>query len=216
MNKIIWTTNIGSHAWHMNHADSDIDVFDAYIVPTKDILSGKNNGGGSHFHEKDENDNIDKHTHEIGKIIDELIKGNINFLIGTLSPIVLFEEKNYLKDIRQLVINHCQTKSCTHSIKGLAISNYKKYIIGSDTARDYPLTKKCNMIVRTLMFGINILRGNGFKLNAINNQTPEYVKQMLIIFDEAFINSKIPDKTDPEPFRNYLYELRLKELNNEI
>lgn len=34
--------------------------------------------------------------------------------------------------------------------------------------------------------------------------------------NEAIINSKIPDKTDPEPFRDYLYELRMKELNDKL
>lgn len=209
----LWETNVGSHVWSMNRPDSDVDVFTAYIIPSSDILSGKNKSGGSHNSHTEE---VDKVSHEIGKVIDELIKGNINFLIGTLSPIVISEHGNYLRTLKEIVIEHGQTKSCVNSIRGLAVSNYKKYVIGSDTSREYPLTKKCNTINRTLLFGINLLNGNGFEFKPVKNQTPEDVKSLLEEFDKVVENSKLPEKTDPEPFRNYLLDLRIKELNNEL
>ena len=155
----------------------------------------------------------DKVSHEIGKIVDELIKGNINFLVGTLSPLVISRHQiDTLTELKGIVEKHGQTKACTHSIRGLAVYNYRKYIIGSDTARDYPLTKKCNTINRVLLFGINLLNGNGFEFKPVKNQTPEDVKLLLEEFDKAVVATKIPEKTDPEPFREYLFRLRLFEL----
>lgn len=213
MNKLLWTTNIGSHAWLMNRPDSDIDLFTAYIIPTKDLLRGKNRGFGSHCSGSSGKGEEDKVSHEIGKIVDELIKGNINFLVGTLSPFVISRhEIDCLTELKNILIEHGQTKVCTHSIRGLAVHNYRKYIIGSDTARDYPLTKKCNTINRVLLFGINLLNGNGFEFKPVQNQTPEDVKVLLEEFDKVVIASKLPDKTNPEPFRDYLFKIRMMEL----
>ena len=194
--------------------DSDVDLFSAYIIPTKDILSGKNRGYGSHCSGSSGAGEEDKVSHEIGKIVDELIKGNINFLVGTLSSLVIsHHEIDTLTELKHIVEEYGQTKTCTHSIRGLAVHNYRKYVIGSDTARDYPLTKKCNSINRVLLFGINLLNGNGFEFKSVTNQTPEDVKVLLEEFDKAVITSKLPDKTNPEPFRNYLFKLRMLELN---
>lgn len=211
---ILWITNIGSHTWLMNHPDSDIDLFTAYIVPTKDLLSGENRGYGSHCSGNSGTGEEDKVSHEIGKIVDELIKGNINFLVGTLSPLIISQHKiDCLTELKNIVLNYGQTKACVRSIRGLAVHNYRKYIIGSDTARDYPLTKKCNTINRVLLFGINLLNGNGFEFNPVKNQTIEDVKALIEEFDKASVISKLPDKTDPEPFRDYLFKLRMLELN---
>lgn len=94
--------------------------------------------------------------------------------------------------------------------------NYKKFIIGSDTARDYPLIKKCNTINRVLLFGINLLNGNGFEFKPVKDQTPEDVKKLLEEFDKTASESRLPEKTDPEPFRNYLFDIRMGELNGSL
>src|SRR5574341_1477687 len=169
--KTLWISNVGSHAWLMNRPDSDIDIFTAFIVPSRDILSGRNHGGGSHCSGSSGAGDVDKVSHEIGKIVDELIKGNINFLVGTLSPILISQHKDCLRSLKNILIEHGQTKACIHSIRGLAVHNYRKFITGSDTARDYPLTKKCNTINRVLLFGINLLNGNGYEFKPVTNQT---------------------------------------------
>lgn len=213
MNIKLFTTTCGSHVWKMNTETSDIDLFTVYIVPSKSILDGTNHGHNSHFSTSDTEDNV---SHEIGKVIAELIKGNINFLVGILSPIVTYQYKSYLDDLKELIISNCQTKACVNSIRGLAIHNYKKYIIGSDTAKEYDITKKCNNINRNLLFGMNVLCSDGFKFVPLLHQTPEDVKFMLSEFDKCVINSKLPEKTNPELFRKYLLDIRLKELNGEL
>lgn len=214
--EVLWKTVSGSHVWSMNRPDSDIDEFTAYITPSKDILCGINRGWNSHFHAKEGAETHDRVSHEIGKVVDELINGNINFLIGTLSPIVISEHSDCLRSLKDLIIKYGQTKACVNSIRGLAIHNYRKYIIGSDTARDYPLTKKCNNINRCLLFGIRLLKGNGFIFDPVINQTPNDVKTMLELFDINVKVSTLPEKTNPEPFREYLLNLRLKELDGTL
>ncbi len=214
--KTLWVTNIGSHAWLMTRPDSDIDIFTSYIIPSKDILSGKIRMSGSYCSGSSGPGETDSVSHEIGKIVDELIKGNINFLVGTLSPLIISQHKDCLISLKNIVINHGQTKACIHSIRGLAVHNYRKFIIGQDTARDYPLIKLCNTINRVLLFGINLLDGKGFRFEPVKNQTPEDVKNFLDEFDKAVISSNLPDKTDPEPFREYLFEIRMRELNGTL
>ena len=207
---------MGSHVWQMNRPDSDIDIFTSYVVPSKDILSGVNRGYGSHASGGLCVGEMDTVSHEIGKIVEQLIKGNINFLIGTLSPLVMFERDDYLRSLKSIIYEYGETKACTHSIRGLAVHNYKKYIIGSDTARDYPITKKCNLINRTLLFGINLMNGNGFEFNPVTRQTPEDVKNLLEEFDKAVIASDLHDKTNSEPFQEYLLGVRLAELDGTL
>lgn len=213
MNKL-WTTNVGSHAWKMNRPDSDIDLFTACVVPTVDILSGRNRGHGSHNFQSEDEDHV---SHEIGKIVNELIKGNINFLVGTLSNLIIYQQNDYLTELRQILEEHGQTKACTHSIKGLAVHNYRKYIVNCNTdKKDQLLTKKCNMINRTLLFGINVLEGSGFIFTSIKNQTPHDVKELIDYFDDAIINSPLPETTDKKPFQDWLLRVRLKELEGNI
>lgn len=214
--RTLWITNMGSHVWQMNRPDSDIDIFTSYVVPSKDILSGVNRGYGSHASGGLCVGEMDTVSHEIGKIVEQLIKGNINFLIGTLSPLVMFERDDYLRSLKSIIYEYGETKACTHSIRGLAVHNYKKYIIGSDTARDYPITKKCNLINRTLLFGINLMNGNGFEFNPVTRQTPEDVKNLLEEFDKAVIASDLHDKTNSEPFQEYLLGVRLAELDGTL
>jgi predicted nucleotidyltransferase len=213
MNKKLWTTVVGSHVWDMNRPDSDIDEFTVYIVPTTEILSGTNRGGGSHFTSYEEKD---EHRHEIGHVIDHLLTGNINYLIGVMSPITTYQRVNHRERLRSIMLEYGQSKSSYHSIKGLAISNYRKYVIGHDTAREYPLEKKCNLICRSLMFGINLLNGNGFQFNPVKKQNEYDVKAKLRLLDIAYKGSKLPDHVDSEPFRNYLLNLRLRELKGEL
>jgi len=82
----LFSTLVGSHVWRMNHAESDIDLFVCYVAPSTDFLIGKT-------HNKSHCSNIggvDRSSSEIGKIVNQLLKNNINYLIYVLSPRVEF------------------------------------------------------------------------------------------------------------------------------
>ena len=212
----LWTTNVGSHAWSMNDSESDIDHFDVYITSSKKILNGSIIHSNSHHSGNSNPGEVDLVSHEIGKVINELIKGNINYLIGTLSPIVVSQHEKYLDVLKKIVVDNCQSTICSNSIKGLAIHNYNKYIKCNSKLTDKHLTKKCNLINRTLLFGINILKGNGFVFTPIKDQTPDDVVIMLNNFNTALDSSILPNSINEQPFRNYLLQLRLRELNDKL
>ena len=81
---IIAKTTVGSHVWNMNHKGSDIDLFQIYVEPTRDILDGTAKKR-SYFKQIGEKDDA---IHEVEKVVTLLLAGNINFIIGVLSPLV--------------------------------------------------------------------------------------------------------------------------------
>lgn len=68
----LFTTEIGSTIWQMRHPKSDTDLFRVYVASTEEILKGTANTR-SKFTQKD---NTDIALHEIGKVVDQLLKGN--------------------------------------------------------------------------------------------------------------------------------------------
>lgn len=195
---ILFRTKIGSHVWGMNHKGSDTDVFEAYVAPTEDILKGVADIK-SKFIQKD---GVDIARHEVGKIVDQLLKGNINFIIGVKSPII---ERDSL-ELFQLsrIVKETIAKNCYYSIHGLAVHNYKKYIeSGTD-----PSERRCNKILRVLKFGQRILDGEGIAFKKVEKGTPDKIEEGIWILDRAFKTSSLPNKPTEAPFRDWLYMVR--------
>ena len=207
----LWRTQIGSHLWKMNHEGSDNDFFAVHIAPSEDILNGSITKSSSKVMKIKGDDYV---SHEVGKVVDELIKGNINFLTGIMSDIIVYNRSCYLYELRDLVKEYGQTKACVNSIKGIAIGNYTRYVLGNEN--DPTISKRCGIINRSLLFGINLLSGEGFKFNPVINPTPKNTCYLFKGFDYAVKNSSLLEKTNPEPFRDWLYNLRLDELNGRI
>ena len=209
--KELWKTQVGSHLWKMNHEGSDNDYFAVHIASSKDILNGSITKLSSKVMKIKGDDFI---SHEVGKVVDELIKGNINFLTGIMSDIVVHNKHGYLYELQNRVKEYGQTKACIHSIKGIAIHNYTKFILGNKNNPD--ISKKCGIINRSLLFGINLLNGEGFKFISIVNTAPDDVCYMFKVFEKAIETSNFFENTPPKPFRDWLYNLRLDELNGKI
>ena len=198
---VLFSTIIGSHVWNMNTAMSDTDIFEAYVASTEDILRGTANTK-SKFIQKD---GVDTAQHEIGKIVNQLLKGNLNFIIGVTSPIIEKDsmELYHLRNIVEKTIS----KNCYGSIHGMAQHNFKKYIVsGKDTSE-----RRCNKILRGLKFGMRILDGQGIKFERAENGSEEDIVEAILMLDESFNISKLSDKPDEEPFRDWLYEARINE-----
>ena len=124
-NGILFETIVGSHIWNMNHENSDTDVIIGFIIPTKRILRGYHT-----YRPKQIQDRILKKDYvifEVEHIINQLIKGNLNFLVATMSPIVLKTSK-YHRKLKKIVEDNI-AKNCFHSIFGMAKHNYRKFIM---------------------------------------------------------------------------------------
>ena len=216
-----FTTTIGSDIWGMRHAKSDTDLFRVYVASTEEILKGTWNMK-SKFTQKD---NIDIALHELGKVVEQLLKGNFNFLVGTMSPIVVGAHNPlFLHELREMVRENI-SKNCYHSIHGLAVHNYKKYIVsGKDDSE-----RRCNKILRVLQFGKDVLDTqphviNGrivfntkFAFKPFSGGVPDDIEAWIYQLDEAYKYSQLPEKPDEEVYRDWLYKIRLYEweLGNE-
>jgi predicted nucleotidyltransferase len=110
MPKIIAETNVGSHLWKMQHKDSDIDLFQIYVEPTKNILNGTAKKA-SYFKQKD---NHDYAIHEAEKVVAMLLQGNINFVVGVCSPLINKTTVEF-DVLREITMNNL-SKNCFHSI----------------------------------------------------------------------------------------------------
>lgn len=205
-NKILFKTIVGSHIWNMDTPESDVDEFHAYIVPTTDILGGLCRDN-SHFSTK-ENDIA---SHEMGVIINQLIKNNINFVTGVSSNFVLYDKDFYRQDLFNILQENI-SKQAYDSIRGLVVANYNKYILKRSELNN---EKRINQMLRNLNYGINLLDTGKIKFTKYTGLVDE-IEPMLKEMEIARENSSLPEFSNQKPFREYLKNLRLRELNDEL
>lgn len=208
----LFKTVVGSQAWKMDTPESDIDEFECFVLPSKDILSGKDKPHSNKFIRGDKKDIS---QHEIGIVIEQLIKGNFNFLIGVMSLIIVEQNNNWLTALRNITSKNI-SKNCYNSIRGLAIHNYHHYIEKKSSLTEKELQKKRDLIVRTLMFGENILSGHGIEFWGVHNTQHYEIQYWMDGIDNAYKESKLPETPNESEFRKYLYDLRITELNGEL
>jgi len=183
---------VGSHMWGTNTLTSDVDYFVCYMAPTNDILKGVADRGSRciNMEATSSNPKTDFSFHEIGHVIDQLIKGNVNFLWGMFSPMgiqsAIFDYRG-LSDLAEKSLS----KSCARSIYGMSKHNYEKYIRDKKLS-EKELEKKCNTVVRTLKFGERILKGKGISFEPSSNNTLATVEYEMDKFLEAEEKSLLP------------------------
>ena len=203
--RTVFETIVGSHMWKMQRKDSDRDHFVCYAAPTKKILSGElvyPVGFSSFAHEKGE----DTSAHEAQTVVDQLIKGNVNFLWGVMSPVVV-KTSRWHKELKEIVKRNL-AKNCYNSIHGLAVHNYKKYV---ESGRDMS-EKRCNTIARSALFGAMLLRYGRVEFIPFFGADPEDAKAMIASLDQAYKESELPGRPNEAEFRNWLYRLRIAQL----
>lgn len=205
MVKTLITTVIGSHMWGMNRSDSDIDLFTVFQVPSKTILVG-DSYKKSKFIQKD---GEDIHMHEVGKVIEMLIKNNVNFVWGVTSPLFVEGDERIYKELGEIA-RSLLSKQIYKPVRGLAVHNYKKYIESEKDVSE----KRCNIIARTIVFGIAALNGK-IKYITTEGANPDTINVLLSELDAAYENSKLPERPDEDAVRKakeWLLDLRLQYL----
>ena len=202
---VLWNSIVGSHLWDMNTEGSDTDRFIAFAYPTEVLLKGYNPKMSFFI----QSGNTDYAWHEIGVIIAQLIKCNMNFVIGTVSNLA-DTTGAYHKELQEYVLNH-PCKGIYHSIKGMAMHNWKKYIVsGIDTSE-----RRCNKILRVLQFGITLLNTGRYEFKSFSGGDKQLISDKLFELDEAYEKSKLPERMDEKYLRDFLYRVRLNFLNKE-
>lgn len=229
---ILFRTIVGSHMWGQEHEGSDKDTFECYIFDSRSFLLGNRHDGG--HKSKNEEKNEEKDSFEIGHVIRMLLKGNINFLWGVMSPKIDLCVTNIdptMWGLRRITEQNL-SKATMYSVKGFAIHNLKHwyglilnkkpcelcdgvhfYIKESKPPRLLPEDKKywkiLNTCARTLDFGIKLLKDGVLDFeNPRTAMSPNDVILMLTELEQAYKKSTLPDKPNPEPFEEYLLDTR--------
>jgi len=188
MRNELFKTNVGSHIWNMDTPLSDIDYFVVYLAPLEDILLQRR-PKSKHQIDNTLHPVSDYAIHEIGHVIGQLKKSNFNFIIGIMSPIEVSKGEMHLEFLRNWVKNNI-SKQIYYSIRGLAMSNH------DDTNNLGYLRnqKKAKLVLRTLIFGIHLLRTGEFLFRPIVAKVKaEHIDYYLDELDRAFEESNLPD-----------------------
>ncbi len=140
-------------------------------------------------------------------IVQELLEGNINHLIGVLSPLVIKNWK-HLSELRKLSMDNLSQK-CYPSIHGMARQNYKKYVETGNDASE----KRCNMVCRILNFGILLLKQKKVEFNPVKGCKPSDIPILMDKLDDAFMESILPEEPKKsEELLEWLFKIRMEEL----
>jgi len=209
-NKILWETVVGSHMWQMNRPDSDLDLYICYIADFRSFLVGNLHMSGHQTITEE----VDVSKFEIGHIVNQIQKGNLNHLMGVMSPVV--DQSSYaLIELQELITKH-PTKNAFNSIKGLAQHNIKHFLEEKKqgVADDFKLFfKKLNTITRSLRFGITLLEKGIFEFKPTKDTDPLVAYDLVKELEIAYQNSSLPLSYDLDIYEDYLLRVRFNEAN---
>lgn len=209
---MFWETNVGSHMWQMERPESDTDIFACVISRTDSLLAGYPPARPNAFtKEEPDGGKRDYSVFEIGHVVNQVIKSNVNFLWGVFSPLRLrvdAELRPQYDEFMQLA-KISLSKDCYHSIHGLAKSNYERYIRDKDLP-DKKRAKKARQVVRTIRFGINLLEEETLVFAPVWEAVLSDIPIALKDLEKAHSVSKLPETCPNEKaIRDWLVRLRM-------
>jgi hypothetical protein len=230
---VLYSSVVGSHAWHMERPDSDWDYWDIYQAPSTDFLLGKTHVGG-HESKGTSPDGTpwDRSSFEIGAHLDQVRAGNINHIVCLFAPSVdpieprKIIEDNIIKKVIQEIVRNNPSKNVFRSINGMTFSNLRKYF--DEEKKSYlpdipgnarPRAKKLAQILRLVLFGYRVLTKKEYVLEPCRigyggKEDEDLVRQWQADLVKAFDASELPGKPDEEPYNDFLLSLRMTNLNN--
>lgn len=206
----LFISSVGSHMWGMNSQESDIDLVMIYIAPTRSLLRGEKimptmrqqitARGGEIY---------DTFGWEIGHLINQLIKGNINAIWYVTSPLVI--KPSIIQEELSALVRANLCRQTYHSIKGMAESQIRSEEKSADKPRI--AGKGYRTALRTINFGMKLLlEGKICFAPVLHAPGAEEVMEKLQQLDEAYASSLLPDRPDENAFREFLLRLRLENL----
>ena len=208
--KTLFISCVGSHMWGMQSPESDIDLVMIYISPTRSILRGERvpptvrqeiaARGGEVY---------DTLGWEIGHLINQLIKGNVNAIWYVSSPLII--KPSPIQEELSFLVQANLCRKTYHSIKGMAESQIK-----SEEEPTKRPGKGYRTALRTINFGITLLKeGRICFAPILHTPGAGEVMERMVQLDEAYAASSLPDLPDEEAFREFLLQRRLVEMTGE-
>ncbi len=191
--------------WNMSHINSDVDYFVCFAYDTREILRNPRALQESFFvHTARE----DTHYHEIGKVAEQLLKGNLNYILGVMSPEIVITS-TYHKKLKELLERY-PPRNAYHSIRGFAINNYERAL----KEESPPTEHRLNKILRVLEFGITLLKTGTYEFRTVSGATPDLIKTKLRELDAAYRKSTLNERIPEDAIRDLLLEIRLENLKD--
>lgn len=197
-------TQIGSHIWAMNNKWSDEDYYEIYCEDITDVLTGKAKYDSTFV----QRGGVDTHMYEISTVVKQLLKGNMNHIIGVLSPKIKTRTTAFM-NLRTIARKEI-ARNCFHSINGMAEGNYYKYVIqGEDRS-----PKKCGQILRSIQMGITILKRGKVEFKPFHDGTPDDVLELLSEMQFLYMVSGLPEQPNEDNFYLLLERMRVDQFNS--
>jgi hypothetical protein len=209
--KTLFISCVGSHMWGMNSSESDIDLAMIYIAPTLSLLRGERILPTVRQQIKARGGEIyDTLGWEIGHLINQLIKGNVNAIWYVTSPLLV--KPSIIQEELAALVQANLCRQTYHSIKGMAQSQIKSEEKPAENSRI--AGKGYRTALRTIDFGMKLLLEGKICFTPIL-RTPgaEEVMEKLQRLDDAYASSLLPDRPDEYAFREFLLRLRMKDLS---
>ena len=204
--KTLFISCVGSHMWGMQSKESDIDLVMIYIAPTRAILRAERisptirqqivSRGGEIY---------DTLGWEIGHLINQLIKGNVNAIWYVTSPLLI--KPSIIQEELSALVQANLCRLTYYSIKGMAESQIKSEEKPGIAGKGY------RTALRSSNFGIKLLsEGRICFAPVLRTPGPEELMEELQRLEEAYETSRLPDRPDEDAFREFLFRLRLEEM----
>jgi len=213
---LIYLTISGSDLYGFSSKDSDVDYRGTYLTGTENLLG---------LHKKRDVIEMkpDIVLFELEKELNLALKGNCNVL-EHINAEPVYRTSDFL-DMRQMVNNAFPKKGIYDSYRGMAMFNYKKFIMAG--RKTY---KKYLYVFRGIMAGTHVLQtgriepnietlNKYFKIDEVktlikakrdgfendecvslieNGSLDAMIPDLFERMDKAYVKSKIPDKVDPQ------------------
>jgi hypothetical protein len=212
--KTVFISCTGSHMWGMNTPESDIDLVIIYIAPTRSLLRGERILPTLRQRITAHRGEIyDTLGWEIGHLINQLIKGNVNAIWYATSSLVV--KPCAIQEELSAIVRANLSRATYHSLRGMAESQIKSE--GKPESDPKIAGKGYRTALRTIEFGIRLLSEGKISYSpAIGDPGAERVWEGMRRLEEAYELSPLPGRPDEEAFRDFLMRLRLEEMYEDI
>ena len=132
-------------------------------------------------------------------------------MLGVMSPIVI-KGWSELLELRRLTKMNL-SKQCFHSINGLGVHNYKRFI---ESEKDTS-PKRCNLIARVLKMGTTLLKTGEFEFLPVSDIKPQDILPLIDELKHAYLHSTLPDEPEHvQEMLDWLLSIRLDSLDKEV
>ncbi len=208
--RTIFISCTGSHMWGMNTAESDIDLVIIYIAPTRSLLRGERILPTVRQRITAHRGEIyDTLGWEIGHLINQLIRGNVNAIWYATSPLVI--KPSAVQEELSTLVRASLSRATYRSIRGMAESQIRSEAKPSNDPKI--AGKGYRTAMRTIEFGIKLLSEGRICFSpAAGEHGADMVWEGMRRLEEAYESSPLPDRPAEDVFRDFLMRLRLEEI----